>query len=875
MRRSSAVVSLAVLSQFGLLLMAQQQQYVLPQVGNGTYAGGSIRTTFILFNPTNGVLDATIRLRNDAGSPMLVTIPSVGTTDEFGPFTLQKGETRILQTDGTGALSAGSAVIDTSGPLGVSAVFSLYDPQKTFLTEAGVGSADTMTDFVIPVDAAGSFNTGLALVNLGQADANITYKLMGTDGQVVDTKTGTLGPRQHLARFIAGAGELFPNISNFQGTLQVTSSQNLAAMTLRQNGAPLSYTTLPVVSKAATTTSFNLPQVANGTDPVSNLSLRTTFVVFNLGQSSGDVNFTVRRPDGTAFPLTVSGKGSTQGTFSQTLPAGGAAFLQTDGSGPLSVGSAQVSSTVPMGVSAIFTVYNGGSFQTEAGVGNSPTRTDFTLPVDQTASFSTGVAFFNPGDAPATVSIRLLDAAGNRLAESVPLQLAPKSQTARFVSELFSGLSFGQTGTRGSLAVRSSGAIAAVTLRQNFPPLNYTTLPVVTGTSNGTLPPGTPLMSQTQQSVDATSNVAVDAQLQPGFKIAGLISGKITRVEHVFARSGADQVFMGQIDHATGHYEIAVPPGVYQLSLCYQPRKSGAVNLPYVDYTDPTTVSVSTDTTRDLPIPDVVLQRVHGSVEGLAQLPANGGVSVAFHDPNSDASLVMPVAADGTYDGTLPDGTYVVSLLVSNVTVPVQQEFAVYGASPDPITVDGGTLGASFTFPSLSTVRGKVRMADLSPAPANTAIWAADPQAIDPADDPCSNAPAVADVATTDTSGNYQMMMANGKSYDLAVTVSYSSTSTLTYDTGRTIDSLAADRVEDFLFPALPAAVTITGKVTNPDGQGLKGVTVSAQSNQLTNASGLGFSSSAVTDDAGNYTLTVLGGTAYSITFAPPTVVQQ
>ena len=287
MKTRSVVVCLAVLSLFGLSLIAQPQQFVLPQVGSGTYAGGSIRTTFILFNPTNGAIDATIRLRNDAGSPMLVTIPSVGTTDEFGPFTLQKGETRILQTDGSGALSVGSAVIDTSGPLGVSAVFSLYDGQKSFLTEAGVGSAEIMTDFVIPVDAAGGFNTGLALVNLGQADANITYRLVDADGQVADTTTATLGARQHLARFVSGPGELFPNVSNFQGTLQVTSTQNLAALTIRQNGAPLSYTTLPVVSKAATPTSFNLPQVANGVDPASNLTLKTTFVVFNLGAGVG------------------------------------------------------------------------------------------------------------------------------------------------------------------------------------------------------------------------------------------------------------------------------------------------------------------------------------------------------------------------------------------------------------------------------------------------------------------------------------------------------------------------------------------------------------------------------------------------------------
>jgi len=865
----SVVVSVAVLSLFGLTLIAQPQQYVLPQVGNGTYADGSIRTTFILFNPTNGAIDATIRLRNDAGNPMLVTIPSVGTTDEFGPYTLQKGETRILQTDGSGTLSVGSALIDTSGPLGVSAVFSLYDTQKNFLTEAGVGSAETMTDFAIPVDVSVSFNTGLALVNMGQADANVTYQLLNTEGQVVDTRTATLGPRRHLAQFVAGPGELFANLGDFQGSLQVTSTQSLAAVTLRQNAAPLSYTTLPVASKASTATSFNLPQVANGVDPTANLSMRTTFVIFNLSQSAANVDFTIRKPDGTAFPLTVSGKGSTQGTFSHSLPAGGSVFLQTDGSGPLSVGSAQLSSTAPVGVSAIFTLYSAGAFQTEAGVGNSPTRTDFTLPVDQTTTFTTGVAFFNPGDAPVTVSVRLLDPAGNRLAESIPLELAPKSQTARFVSELFSG----QTGTRGSLAVRSSGEIAAVTLRQNFPPLSYTTLPVVTGSSNGTLPPGTPLVSQTQQAVDATSNLALDAQLLPGFKITGVLSGRINKAEYVLARNGAGRVFRGVIDHSTGRYQIVVPPGTYNLAASYQPRRSGTLSLPQLEYRDPTPVSLSTDLARDLAVPDVPLQRVHGTVTGFDQLPANGGVSVSFHDPAANVSLVMPLAVDGTYEGSLPDGTYTVSLLVSNLTVPAQPAFAVYGASPAPITVAGGTLGANFAFPARSTVRGKVRMADLSPAPANTAVSAFDPQSPAPGSDP-TNIPVIQNVALLDALGNYQMLSTNGKSYGLGLTIPYNN-GTLTYETGRTVENLDADRVEDFLLPALPAVVTISGRVTNPEGQGLKGVTVSAETDQLTNAPGLGFSSTAVTDDAGNYTLTVLGGTAYRVNFAPAETVAQ
>src|SRR5512146_2242617 len=80
--------------------------YYLPQIADGAFQDGSMRTTFVLFNPTRTAATATIRVTDDQGQALEVTIPGFGTDVHFGPISLAPGQTRVLQTDGTGVLRA-------------------------------------------------------------------------------------------------------------------------------------------------------------------------------------------------------------------------------------------------------------------------------------------------------------------------------------------------------------------------------------------------------------------------------------------------------------------------------------------------------------------------------------------------------------------------------------------------------------------------------------------------------------------------------------------------------------------------------------------------------------------------------------------------
>jgi phosphatidylserine/phosphatidylglycerophosphate/cardiolipin synthase-like enzyme len=67
--------------------------------------------------------------------------------------------------------------------------------------------------------------------------------LRSTSGVTVNTGTVSLNPSQQTARFVS---ELFPGVSNFEGTLELSASRSVAALALRQNLASGIFSTLPV-----------------------------------------------------------------------------------------------------------------------------------------------------------------------------------------------------------------------------------------------------------------------------------------------------------------------------------------------------------------------------------------------------------------------------------------------------------------------------------------------------------------------------------------------------------------------------------------------------------------------------------------------------
>lgn len=208
------------------------------------------------------------------------------------------------------------------------------------------------------------------------------------------------------------------------------------------------------------------PQIANGTFGDSSFS--TSIILLNRSsqQATGSVCFF--KSDGTPFQVSFGANAGTGDTRWFSMPPWGGVLLRTDGSGPGASGYAVVTSTAPVGGSAVFSQYNSrGALITEAGVGSSSPMDFFVLPVDLTGSLNAGLAVANvAGPSSVNLYLRLMNSAGQCIATR-DLSLDPGTQMSAFVGgtdQLFPGVN----DFRGSLQVLADTPVYVVALRSNM-----------------------------------------------------------------------------------------------------------------------------------------------------------------------------------------------------------------------------------------------------------------------------------------------------------------------------------------------------------------------------------------------------------------------
>jgi hypothetical protein len=842
-----------------------QNRYYLPQVADGRFGDVIFRTTFILFNNSNTAVTAVLSLTDDAGNPLITTLGGLGTGSQFN-INLDGGVTGFLQTAGSGTGTVGAATVTTTAPIGVSAIFTVYDLSRKYVTESGVGSSDPAAQFVLPVDSTGSFLTGVALFNPG-ADASIKMTLRNTDGSEAATTTRDLRSGNHVAVFVAAPGQLFPTVTDFRGTMLVQSTSPVSAMVLRQYQAlsVLSYTSLPVVPPSSARQSLNLAQVANGS--YGSISFETSFLIFNVSPNSANVTLSLTQDNGSPFTVTIPGSGPGTGTdsrFSFTLGAGASIFLQTDGQGAGTSGAAAIASNVPVGASAIFTVLDSkGQFQTEAGVGDSPVLASFTLPVDVTGNFDTGVAFFNPAGNSAALTLRLLGSNGVFVA-SAPLTLPARNHLATFVDNLF-GVG---TGFRGSLAITASVGIAATTLRQYASGATYTTLPTAPGVASGKTQRAV-YLSRTDTGIAAITgdpDVSWSVTLPDGSLISGTVGGAGQGIQ-VAAVDGGNHVFVSQVDPLTGNYLMVVPPGTYRLTACYQttlvPNTSSAI----VSYADPDPVQVTVGgEVRDFTLPPVALSDVSGGASGLDSLPQGSAASIAFSSSDRKVQGQFALDGSGNYSGLLPAGSYLASVSSGSA------QYYNLGS----LTVGGGPATGSFAIPATATLSGTISGGGLEGIPPGTPVTATDTSAPAAKGFACGDLAAVSS-ATPDPAGQYSMALVQNRSYTVMATIPFTPggglTGAIDYPIASNVLSLTGNKTFDIAVPSLRQNVQFYGHVKASSGNPIPDVTVTAYSESLTGAPNVGYSLSSKTDIYGNYSILVPGGTNYRLTFVPPSPI--
>lgn len=160
-------------------------------------------------------------------------------------FTLAPWGSITISTDGSGALSVGSARVAADGPMGGVVRFHLPN-----VGTAGVGESRPLSGILIPVRrTAGGISTGITLENTAESAVTINLTLRDASGVPVEGGTATIAdlpPQGHVAQFIE---QLFPgaDTQGFEGTVSATVGGGTVAATALELGRnPGEFTTLPV-----------------------------------------------------------------------------------------------------------------------------------------------------------------------------------------------------------------------------------------------------------------------------------------------------------------------------------------------------------------------------------------------------------------------------------------------------------------------------------------------------------------------------------------------------------------------------------------------------------------------------------------------------
>jgi hypothetical protein len=339
--------------------------------------------------------------------------------------------------------------------MGAMAILQYRNGDGVLVSEAAVPAQAAIRNGRIDAEVQSTVNTGLALMNPGDADVRVDFYFTDANGTNSGSGSLVLGAHQELARFLTEAP--FSGTSILTGAFTFSASAAVSAIAIRgrtNERSEFLMTTLPVVDLDAA------------------LSYDTaTMAHFAAGGGwSTDVvlvNPTNQVISGTLQFVNAAGKSVDSGAY--TLPAQSSAHFITDpASTTVQTGSVSVTPTsgnvapVPL---TIFRYNANGITVTESGVPAS-VGSELASYVEAGTGSSerteSGIAVANTTDQSVIVYLRLATTTGLPFGQNASIQLQPHAQIAKLLSELFPTLQLPFTGV---LHVSSTGPISIIDLR--------------------------------------------------------------------------------------------------------------------------------------------------------------------------------------------------------------------------------------------------------------------------------------------------------------------------------------------------------------------------------------------------------------------------
>ncbi|HUV13686.1 MAG TPA: cohesin domain-containing protein [Acidobacteriota bacterium] len=222
-----------------------ENELIFPQVANGSYPGGSFTADLVFVNRIDTTSTGEIRFYKSDGTPFVLSLTDGRRDSGFG-FTLPPGGSAFLATDGNGDLSPGYARLSSTAPLGGTLLITSRDAGGAVLSEAGVGASPAARHFSVPIIfERGISNTGIAFANASQETSAVMLVLKDFSGDELASRSISLAPGEHRARFADELFDALDTYDEFQGSIETQSSVALSAIALKLQGALL--TTFPIV----------------------------------------------------------------------------------------------------------------------------------------------------------------------------------------------------------------------------------------------------------------------------------------------------------------------------------------------------------------------------------------------------------------------------------------------------------------------------------------------------------------------------------------------------------------------------------------------------------------------------------------------------
>jgi hypothetical protein len=194
--------------------------------------GGGYQTTFTFNNLSDTPTTVTLNLYGQDGT-------LIGTT----PLGLMgRGSSSFGMSGGNLVIGWAHAVSNPPVDLAGTETIQLFNGSGVLVMEASVLPPQPDILLRVPVYEKAGFGTGVAFVNLGPVPSTATMTLRGPNGAVVSTGSVSLNAAQQTAKFIS---ELF-SITDFEGTLELSAPESIAAVAIRQNFASGIFSTVPV-----------------------------------------------------------------------------------------------------------------------------------------------------------------------------------------------------------------------------------------------------------------------------------------------------------------------------------------------------------------------------------------------------------------------------------------------------------------------------------------------------------------------------------------------------------------------------------------------------------------------------------------------------